>query len=216
MNINFKGTLKIWDSSTESDDNTKFTQQPEEKPISSLSVSSDGEIIATGVKGSAVELWDGSEDGDFGLLQILECKDKNHDISDLTVNNVIFSSKIDDETYESKKHHYLAAGTGKGDLCIWEGNEQKFALVGQKKLEYLNNPKDIKKLRFSNDNKIIAIATEDGLIEFREVPELNLIKSIKPYSKIEDNQCYLLYFNFNKDGDKIITAGIRLVLKRQC
>lgn len=203
------GTLKIWDSSTESDDNTKFTQQTEQKPISSLSVSSDGEIIATGGKNAAVALWDGSEDGDFKLLQTLPCKDKNHDRSDLTVTNVIFSSKIDDESYGSKKHHYLAAGTREGDLCIWEGYDQKFELVGQTKLEDSDNnkPKDIKKLRFSNDRKIIAIATDDGLIEFREVPKLNFIKSIKPYNKIEDNSDYLLDFNFNKDGDQIITAG---------
>ncbi|MDJ0659908.1 MAG: WD40 repeat domain-containing protein [Crocosphaera sp.] len=215
-----KGTLRIWDSSIESDENrklcqeTEFCKETDQAPIKSLSVSLEGEMIATGGENGSVNVWNAFDKGDFGLLYTLKCKDEQSG-SDLTVESLTFGRDIQD--YGSK-NYYLAAGSSEGDVCIWrvshqDKNPKSFPPIN------LGRTKDIKKLLFTPDNKIIAMATDDGVIEFRalqaleatndtnsESQEIAPIK-IKPYDGLPGEKAYLKDFNFNADGTQIITAG---------
>ncbi|MDJ0581748.1 WD40 repeat domain-containing protein [Crocosphaera sp.] len=176
------GKLFIWDSLGKLD--KKSPVDTKQDTISSISVTLDGEKIATGGSKGSVKLWNSS---DLNDLKDFKCG----------------TGQINSMTFD-RQGSYLAAGTFDKTFCLWDLNNAQSDLLKD------TNIGNVRKIAFTPNSDIIAIAKGDGYVELRKLADMSQVMDTwKPYENIEAKERYDINdIAFNQNSTEIITSGI--------
>ena len=97
----------------------------------------------------------------------------------------------------------LASGSVDGTVILWDLKKQE--LLKSKKITRKGS---VKSLAFHPQEKILAVGVEDGAIQFRKVPDLNLIFTLPSHKKsitdLEFNSRGNIFVSCSEDGKLII------------